>query len=222
MTPPRRRASRGMTYDPCDGCHGERQTLVTYTNDPDGEHSHMPQRHKGSVCGACSSLLAHASTIIARHSEAQDALRGQVFQRHPKVRGLLRLRDEIGSGFMHDEGGDVQDAIVAIAIATGLPVSRENRTHERYGGMAASLVPYDNERGSSAPTRLYSIEQIDAFERLVEAMETGLVSAYRRGHARGADLLARLAAGDLTVFEYDAERNHIAKAGDDEGEDDDD
>lgn len=207
-----RRASPGYTYEVCPGCNGERQDRATRTEN--GVTTELPSpRKKDEVCRGCQKMLADAERIVALDAAAKARKAEQVEHRGTEV--VVSLRDDLR---LHDEQRGMQRAFAALAKATGVPVPKG---HSEF---IIPIVAYEHVQkawdknpggygiGHTGPQALFTPAQIAAFGDTVRAVEAAIERAYQRGHEDGADLLRRLAAGDSTVFEYDAQRSRREEA----------
>ena len=99
-------------------------------------------------------------------------------------------------------------ALVRLAKATGLDVSLTDEP-------APYLVSYQRRSGKHdrggvlGRQRLYSQEQIAAFEDLVTEIESVLIDAYGQGRFDGSELLKRLSRGDITVFDFEEAQSKV-------------
>lgn len=188
-----RRASPGYTYDPCPVCKGKRQGSVQYGDDP----PLLSQRRKDSPCNSCVHLMEEAEAIVAQGEEQKR--RKDEMTIPLGVRPYVYLRQDFD---MRDEQKAVTEALTSVARAVGMKPGKER-------AVRPIVTRSSDHMGAYAEQRLFSQEQVDAFTTLANAVVATVDHAYQHGYEDGADLLRRLAAGDVTVFDYDAERARV-------------
>lgn len=173
-------------------------------------------RKKDGVCRGCAQLLLHAERIIELHKAARARRNEYV---HPRDATSFRHSDKAWLslfGWYHPLEKRLLGGLSRLALATGLPVPR-GTVPRPLEGYYQGVVPMGDEDkpGSrySAGATLFTTDQLATFDELLVVVDDVARAAYAEGHAKGSSLLARLASGDLTVFDFEAEQARVSGLG---------
>jgi len=177
------RAKKGFTFDACHGC-GQVPT-------------HWQGRRKDAVCSNCENTLKLANKFADERSGSCEMVQVAIpTQSHWLP--YLRL-----SGIRNSAHVGVQKAIWKLAMDCSSPVFEGADLFE-----AQYLIPLQkNERTDWRPSRPEDVRLMPKnvaaqFAVLYAAIKHELDNCYAEGKDRGQNLLAQLAAGDLSVNDF--------------------
>lgn len=210
-----------MTSDPCPVCHGARQgERVRRQLAADGsvarEERTRDPRPKDSICRGCTQLLLRAERIVELHKAARERRNEYVHPRDPSSFRHVGKEWLALFGWYHPLEKRLHEVLSRLARATGIPVPRDAFPRPLEGYYQGVVRMGDEDRQGarySGPAELFTEEQLAAFDALIDTMQEVASAAYAEGHAKGSSLLARLAAGDLTVFDFEAEQARVSGLG---------
>lgn len=217
----RQRAPRGMTSDPCPSCHGARQDervrrQLAADGSVVGEERTRNPRPKDGICHGCAQLLLHAERIIELHKAARERRNEYV---HPRDATSFRHAEKAWLslfGWYHPLEKRLLGGLSRLALATGLPVPRGTVPRPLEGYYQGVVRMGDEDKPGArfgAGATLFTADQLAAFDELLVVVDDVARAAYAEGHAKGSSLLARLADGDLTVFDFEAEQVRVSGLG---------
>lgn len=177
------RAKKGFTFDPCHGCGQV----------PD----HWEGRPKDSVCSNCKNTLKLARKFAEEQSSGNELVQVAIpAQSH----WLPYLRQ---SSLQNQACKDVREAIWRLAISCSSPVVKGADFTK-----AQLLIPVPkNERTDWRPSwpeelRWMSESVASRFATLYMIVRQELDNSYEEGRERGQNLLGQLAAGDLSINDF--------------------
>ena len=188
----RRRARRGCTYDPWPCCGKE----TTW----DGG------RPKGAICPECNRLIRLGKDAEKRSRETDTGTYTWAKESHwwPRYYGPYSFEQ-------HDTANNLAEAMFDLIEAVS--VLRENRKYGGYGASDHSEGPVlecigENgrpDRYESGGTALVHIPRAvrEHLDKLDANIRTALREAYSAGNRRGRSILRQLAAGEMSLRDFE-------------------
>lgn len=190
---PRRRASAGYTYDPCQGC---------------GDEAH---RKKGTLCYTCTGILNQARAVAAHLKEATD----QTAVEFVDPRRAYDLADYFahpGDSMSSETSHLIQGALVDLVYAVATVIPEDIPKCELPGAVEETLWSIPKLLPRKKPGYAYETSRIrllvptgivEPLRRLDTALLTGLGEVAIANRLHGQQLLLQLADGSLSLTAYE-------------------